>query len=126
MLTGFGAISQCALLGVLRDRLPVLGNPAGGCTMRILAERKPPSAMDIQRLRPVLPAVLDQQHPVPLAQRRDDPADQPEHRGLVGGAMPYHQRPGALRQPLHHLSQRRAEQYGLLLDQVRVDGPHGI
>jgi hypothetical protein len=50
----------------------------------------------VQRLYPVVPAVLDQQNPFALAQWRDDPAGEPEHGGLVGGAMAYHQRAAAL------------------------------
>jgi hypothetical protein len=77
----------------------------------------------VQRLHPVVPAVLDQQNPFALAQWRDNPAGEPEHSGLGGGAVARYQRPAALGQPRHHLPQRRAEQPRLALDQVRVDGP---
>src|SRR5712672_914671 len=50
----------------------------------------------VQRLHLVVPAVLDQQNSFALAQWRDDPAGEPEHGGLGGGAVARHQRPAAL------------------------------
>jgi hypothetical protein len=53
--------------------------------MRILAGRKSPVVMGIQRLYPVLPAALGQQSPQPLAQRRDNPAGQPRTAASLAG-----------------------------------------
>ena len=50
----------------------------------------------VQRLHPVVPAILDKQNPFPLAQWRDDPAGEPECRGLVGRAVAHHERPAVV------------------------------
>ena len=65
----------------------------------------------------------DQQNPFAFAQWQDNQAGEPGHSGLGGRAVARHQRPAALGQPRHHLPQRRAEQPGLALDQVRAGGP---
>ena len=71
--------------------------PAHGAVHRSLARTgRIAHRHSVQRLHPVVPAVLDQQDPFALAQWRDDPAGEPEHGGLVGGAMAHHQRPAAL------------------------------
>ena len=66
------------------------GTPLVGAHWAGIAHRH-----SVQRLHPVVPAVLGQQYPFALARWRDDLAGEPEHGGLVGGAMAYHQRPAA-------------------------------
>ncbi len=77
------------------SQIPVAAQRAGIADRRL-----------VQRFHPAAPGVFDQQNPLALTQRRHDPAGEPEHGGLNGGAVAHHQRPAALGQPLHHLPKR--------------------
>jgi hypothetical protein len=58
--------------------------------------------------------------PAPFSHRLDDLASQPQHRGLIGRAMPHGQGPGALGQAVENPREGCAECRRVLIDQFAV------
>src|SRR5829696_1025193 len=73
-----------------------------------------------QRLDPRPIALDDDEHASALAERLDDLAGEPEHRGFVGRAVADGERLLSLGEPLEHPAQRRAQDRGVLLHQLGI------
>ena len=60
----------------------------------------------LERLHAVFPAVLDDEHAVALAERRNNNGGKPEHGGFIRGAVPDNESPRVGGQGVDHAMQR--------------------